>query len=173
MAESDGYRWLSDEKVHPSPRFRYQPITGGRALAVTADGKAFCSAFDRGKGRLVYLSVPRGLSIGRQSVPVVARLFAHLTRGLMPVEVEGDVEWMVNRGDKGWLITLLNPAGAVKPQQGITPTDYRENRKVVIRSRVPVKTAVDRLLPTEALGVKENKIELTVQAGSVRVIELK
>jgi hypothetical protein len=172
-AEADGYRWLGDEKVHASPRFRYQAITGGRALATTSDGKAFCSAFDRGKGRLIYLSVPRGLSIAKQAIPVVPRLFAHLTRGLMPIEVDGDVEWMVNRSDKGWLVTLLNPAGAVKPQQGITPTDYRENRKITIRSRVPVKSASDRLLPTDAFTVKENKVDLIVQAGSVRIIELK
>lgn len=175
--ESDGYRWLADEKLHSSPRFRCKPISGGRVLATTADGKAFCSAFERGKGRLIYLSVPRGLSIGKQAVPIVPRLFAHLTRGLMPVEVQGDVEWLVNRSDKGWLVTLLNPAGQIKPQQGITPTDYRENRKVSIRCRVPVKTASDRLLPTDTFTVTPGKegatVDLTVQAGSVRIIELR
>ena len=175
-AEADGYRWLADQTVHPSPRFRYKPIEGGRPLATTPDGKPFCAAFDRGKGRLIYLSVPRGLAVGRQAVPVVPRLFAHLTRGLMPVEVEGDVEWLVNKSEKGWLVTLLNPAGAIKPQQGITPTDYRENRPVTIRSRVTVTTASDRLLPTDKLVVtlgSTPSVELVVQAGGVRIIELR
>jgi hypothetical protein len=42
---------------------------------------------------------------------------------------------------------------------------------------VPVNSAVDRLLPDDALSVKPRElgvsIELTVQAGGVRVIELK
>ena len=179
IREADGYRWLGDKTAHPSPRFRYRPITAKetRTLATTPSGDAFCAAVDRGKGRLIYLSVPHGLSIGRQAVPVLARLLAHLTRGLMPVEVEGDVEWLVNRTDKGWLVTLLNPAGQAKPQQGITPTDYRENRKVKLKLRVPVKSAQDRLLPSDALSVtqKEGRAEvsLTVLAGSVRIIELK
>lgn len=63
---------------------------------------------------MVYLSAPYGLGIDRRAVPVVARLMAHLTRRLMPVEVRGDVEWMLNRTEPGWLITLLNPAGGVR-----------------------------------------------------------
>src|SRR5262249_17142441 len=148
----------------------------GRALAVTPSGDVFCAAVDRGKGRLIYLSVPHGLSIGRQAVPVVARLLAHLTRGLMPIEVEGDVQWLGNRTAGGWLVALLNPARQAKPQQGITPTDYRENRTVTIRARVPVTSASDRLLPTDALTVKKGdktEVRLPVLAGSVRLIELK
>src|SRR5438067_10058382 len=149
---ADGDHCLKDHALLESPRFRYRPITlpsEGRALAMTASGDVFCAAVDRGKGRLIYLSVPHGLSIGRQAVPVLARLMAHLTRGLMPVEVEGDVQWLVNRTDDGWLVTLLNPAGQAKSQQGITPTDYREDRTVTVRARVPVKSAADRLLSTD------------------------
>jgi hypothetical protein len=178
--EADKYLWLGGKEAQPSPRFRYRPITlpaGARALATTPSGDVFCAAVDRGKGRLIYLSVPHGLSIGRQAVPVLARLLAHLRSGLMPVEVDGDVQWLVNRNEKGWMVTLLNPAGQAKPQQGITPTDYRQNRTVTIRTRVPVKAAVDRLLPTDTLKVTPKgdgaEISLTVLAGSVRVIELR
>jgi hypothetical protein len=173
QAEADSYRWLQDATVHPAQRYRFRPITGGKALATTADGKVVCSAFDQGKGRLIYLSVPRGLGIDRCAVPIVPRLFAHLTRGLMPIEVDGDVEWLVSRSDKGWLVTLLNPAGQPKPQQGIVPTDYRENRKVTIKCRVPVKSAGDRLLPSDELAVQENAVRLEVPAGGVRIIDLK
>jgi hypothetical protein len=95
----------------------------------------------------------------------------------MPVEVKGDVQWLVNRTATGWAVTLLNPAGQVKPQQGITPTDFRENRAVVIRTRVPVKSARDRLLPDEPLTVQAKEggaeVKLTVLAGSARVIDLR
>jgi hypothetical protein len=174
-AEAYGYCWMDDSAVQPSQLFRFRAIdaAGGRELARTPDGKCFCASFDRGRGRLIYLSVRHGLGIDRQAVPVVARLIAHLTRGLMPVEVDGDVEWLVNRMTGGWLVTLMNPAGQMKPQHGIQPTDFRENRTVTIRSRVPLQTARDRLLPDETLQVDQNSVRCEVQAGGVRIIELR
>jgi hypothetical protein len=159
----------------PTSLFRLRPIdaTGGRALAETEAGQVFCAAFDRGAGRLVYLSVPHGLTISRQVHPVVPRLFAHLTRGLMPVEVDGDVEWMLNRTADGWLVTLLNPAGQDKPQHGITPTDYRQNRDVLITASVPVTTATDWLQPDERLVVRSGEMRCVVPAGAVRIVELR
>jgi hypothetical protein len=179
VKEADRYRWLGGD-AQSSPRFRYRPLKaekGDRVLAATADGDVFCLAVDRGKGRLISLSVPHGMSISKQALPVLPQLLAHLRQGLMPIEVSGDVQWLVNRNKTGWMVTLLNPAGQVKPQQGITPTDYRENRRVTVRLRVPVKTAVDRLLPTETLNVVEKKgmaeVSLVVPAGSVRILELR
>jgi hypothetical protein len=172
VAEATGYKWMGSE-FQPSQRYRYRPITGGMTLATTPDGQAFCTATDQGKGRLIYLAVPRGLGIDRQALPVLPRLLAHLSRGLMPIEVQGEVEWLVNRTKTGWAVTLLNPAGQLKPQQGILPTDTRENRVVTIKCRVPVTTARDRLLPSDKLDVKQNTVQCEVSAGSVRIIELK
>lgn len=175
-AEAEGYQWLGNPEVQASPRFRYRPImavAGERKLATTSDGRTVCGAYDRGAGRLIYLTVPHGLTIGKQVVPMVPRLIAHLTRGVMPVEVEGDVEWLVNRTSTGWAVTLMNPAGQTKPQQGILPTDYRENRQVRIRAQTPMKSAQDRLLPDDKLSVRENTVELEVPAGSVRIIDLR
>jgi hypothetical protein len=189
-AESAAYCWLGSATEHPSQRFRFRPIQGtgsnssgvpvhrsqtpaGRPLATTPDGKCFCAAFDRGRGRLVYFAVPYGMGIDRRAMPVLPRLMAHLTRGLMPIEVTGEVEWMVNRTSSGWAVTLLNPAGQRKPQQGITPTDFRENRQVTIHACVPVQSARDRLLPTVPLSVKQNTVQCEVVAGGLRIIELK
>jgi hypothetical protein len=175
--EADEYTWSLTGTRHASQRFRFRPLTGGRALATTPDGQVFCAAFDRGKGRLIVLSVPRGLAIDRTAVPVVARLFAHCTRGLMPVEVEGPVEWMVNRNEGGWVVTLLNPAGQAKPQQGITPTDFRQNKTVTIHSALPVRNASDWLFPEERLAPEAygtgSALTLTVPAGGVRIVELR
>jgi len=177
MIESDGYRWLNDAAVHPSQRFRCHAIAPKdetwKTLATTREGVAICASVDRGKGRLIYLAVPRAMGIDRRAVPILPRLIAHLTRGLMPVEVEGEVEWMVNRTSTGWLVTLMNPAGQDKPQQGITPTDFRQNRSVVIHSHLKLTTARDRLLPTASIEVRENRVEIIVDAGAVRLIELR
>jgi len=173
--EADHYRWLTATTDSPSQRYRFKPIKPGaglRPLARTPEGEVFCIATDRGRGRLIYLAVPRGLGIDRQVHPVVPLLLAHLTRGLMPIEVQGDVEWLLNRTSRGWVVTLLNPAGQAKPQQGITPTDYRENRQVTIRSRLPLRTASDWLMPDESLKVNGSVIHLEVPAGGVRIIEL-
>ena len=74
------------------------------------------------------------------------------------------------------MITLLNPAGQAKPQQGITPTDYRQNKTVTIRTRFPIHSADDWLAPEADLAVdptKNHQLSLTVPAGGVRIIELK
>lgn len=184
IREADTYRWHlcgegsnanPMEVTHDSPRFRYRPIPAdaGRSLATTESGDVFCTAMDRGQGRLIYLSVPRGLSITRQAHPVLARLLAHLSRGLMPMEVDGDVEWMVNQTETGWTVTLMNPQGQSKPQQGITPTDFRENREVTIRSSVPITSANDLLLPNDILKVEHNQVNCEVSAGGVRLIQVK
>ncbi len=132
----------------------------------------FASRWIADKAGSIYLSVPRGLSISKQATPLVAHLFAQASRGLMPVEVEGDVEWLVNRTKEGWAVTLLNPAGQAKPQQGITPTDYRQNRVVTIRAHVPIKTAHDQLLPSDPLKVVDGMVTLEVPAGGVRIVKL-
>jgi hypothetical protein len=180
VKEADRYRWMATAGMRPSPRFRYRPITVGKedkSLVVVGDGDTCCVAVDRGKGRLIYLSVPHGLSITKQAVPIVPHLLAHLSRNLMPIEVTGDVQWLVNKTTAGWTVTLLNPAGQLKPQQGILPADYRENRKVTIRLRVPVKSASDRLLPEDKIDVVEKggtgEVRLTVPAGAVRIIEFR
>jgi hypothetical protein len=180
-AQASGYKWLDDAMEHPSQIFRFREISLGkttgndavRPLAKTLDGKCFCAAIDRGAGRIVYLSVPRGLGVDKNVHPVLPRLFAHLSRGLMPLEVSGEVEWLVNRAADQWLVTLMNPAGQDKPQQGITPTDYRKNKQVTIRCRVPVKEARDRLLPEDTWPVMDNVITLEVPAGGVRIVEVK
>ncbi|HVA49493.1 MAG TPA: hypothetical protein VNH11_24215 [Pirellulales bacterium] len=91
----------------------------------------------------------------------------------MPIEVRGEVNWLVNRTQTGWAVTLLNPAGQDKPQQGITPTDYRQNRVVTIVSHVPFSNARDRLLPDDPLEIEADRVVLEVPAGSVRIVEIK
>ena len=84
----DGYRWLATRRSIRHSASATGPSPAARRWQPRPTGKSSARRLDRGKGRLIYLAVPRGLGIDRQAQPVVARLLAHLTRGLMPVEVE-------------------------------------------------------------------------------------
>ena len=98
---------------------------------------------------------------------------AGLTRNMMPIEVEGDVEWLLNRTQDSWLVTILNPAGQAKPQQGITPTDYTQYKPITLRCTFPIHSAHDRLMPNDALQIDDSVISTIIPAGSVRIIEVK
>jgi hypothetical protein len=158
----------------PAPRFRYRPLdaTGGNIIAKAGDDP-FCVSYDRGQGRLIVLSVPHGLTITRQAHPVLAHLLRSLRQGLVPIEVKGDVEWLLNKTSSGWVLTLLNPAGQLKPQQGILPTDHRQDRTVTLRVPANIKTATDWLAPEDTFTVQDGKVTFPVRAGAVRVLELR
>ena len=160
-AEADGYRWLSDEN---DAAVAALPLPADHAEAARwrrrADGKAFCAAFDRGKGRLIYLSVPRGLGIDRQAVPVVARL-------LGPPDARPDAgRGRRRRGMDG------QPHGdglAGDAAQSGRPGEAAAGHHADRLSREPAgddsssacrsKTARDRLLADEPLTVEKNSEE--------------
>ncbi len=147
-----------------------------QSLAETEAGDSFCACADREAGRIIVLSVPHGLTISRALHPVSALLLAHLSRQQMPIEVDGEVQWLVNRGDGAWYVTLLNPAGQGKPQQGILPTDYRQNKTVTLRTCFALQSVSDWLAPDESFPTDQDnaqQVTITVPAGGVRIMQLK
>lgn len=166
----------TDTNTLASQRFRYRPIPGGRSLATASNGDSLVAVFERGQGRLVLISVPRGLGIDNAATPIVPLVLANLRQGLMPVEVEGEVEWLLNRTERGWVIGLFNPAGISKPQHGVVPTDYSQQRTVRIRASTPVASTIewfsDEPLPVSAVG-SGSSVSLIVPAGGVRIVELR
>ena len=175
VAEGKVIRWQPTGKKVSSQRFRYRPIQGGQALAKAASGDAIACVFERGKGRLVFLSIPGGLGIDGAATPLVALVLAHARQGLLPVEVEGEVEWLLNRTDKGWLIALFNPAGNTRLQHGVGPTDYARKRAVTIRTVQPVSQATEWFTAATLPLTREAgraAVRLTLPAGGVRVVGL-
>ena len=174
-AEAESIHWQPTTREVVSQRFRYRPIRSGRALATADDGDAIASVFERGKGRLVFLSVPCGLGIDEAATPLVALVLAHARQGLIPVEVRGDVEWLLNRTERGWLVALLNPAGNHKLQHGVGPTDYSQERSITIRTAEKVSRATEWFGGTTLDVSKEGDravIPIVVPAGGVRIVEI-
>jgi hypothetical protein len=135
-AEADGFEWkpggAGARLASNVYRYKAVPKQGGEVLATTPDGKPVVVAFPRGQGRVIVIGVPLAIGVDDRPVPVLAPLMQHLTQGLLPVKVGGDVEWVVNKLDApagGWLVTLLNNRGVLKPQHGVNPTNHREHQR--------------------------------------------
>src|SRR5437763_14582486 len=62
----------------------------------------------------------------------VAHLLAHLASEATPLKVEGDVEYLVNRNARGWVVTVFNDNGVFKPQQGLAQVDHSASVNVNI-----------------------------------------
>ncbi len=175
VAEDHAIRWLPTGKTVAAQRFRYRSIQGGQPLAATPGGAALAAVFEHGKGRLVFLSVPLGLGIDGAATPLVALVLANARQGLLPVEVEGEVEWLLNRSAKGWIVTLLNPAGNVRLQHGVGPTDYRQRRAATIR--LAEASEATEWFTEERVPIRREKgqaiIQLEIPPGGVRIVELR
>jgi hypothetical protein len=175
LSEDTVVQWVPNAKRLPSQRYRYRPIQGGEPLATASKGSSICSIFEKGKGRLVFLSIPRGLGIDGAATPLIALVLANARQGLFPLEVEGEVEWLLNKTDKGWLLALLNPAGVNKPQHGVVPTDYAQKRSVTIHSIQPVIKVSewfdDKNVTVSPDGIGA-KVRLVVPAGGIRILDI-
>jgi hypothetical protein len=175
VAEDSMVVWQPTKTKVASQRFRYRPTTGGRALATTTNGDTIASVFERGKGRLVFLSVPRGLGIDEAATPLVGLVLTHARQGLLPLDVEGEVEWLLNRTSTGWLLTLLNPAGNNRSQHGIAATHYGSARGVTIRMAGLANQAADWFTGTTLEARTEqgrSVFRFALPAGSLRVVDI-
>lgn len=175
-SESAAILWKPSGETLRANVFRYREIKpeAGGILATTSDGKPLAVSFNRGKGKLIYVAIPMGLGIDNRPVPLLSLLMRDLAAGLVPVTAQGDVEKVYNRlDDGGWLITLLNNRGVIKPQHGILPTDYRQAHEVTLTVPFKVKSSAEWMAGGEmkwnatAAGASA---KIAVPAGAMRLI---
>src|SRR4030095_11682027 len=94
-----------------------------------------------------------------------------------PVKIEGDVEYLVNRNSRGWVVTIFNDNGVFKPQQGLAQVDRSAKVTATISLRgVSVSSAnewtSDRPLTIRKKTGLANTVSVEIAAGGVAVVEL-
>src|SRR5207237_347452 len=97
-------------------RVEWTPAWGERLKAYVQKGGTVVLV---GRGRVVVCAVPDLLGLDERLVPAAAHMLAHLFADATPVRVRGDIEHLVNRNERGWVVTLINNRGVYKPQQGL------------------------------------------------------
>ena len=89
-------------------RYRYVLVAGQSFDRTKFDQQAL-EAFKRGGGKVITYPGP-----GCETPEALRTLLLKIQDETMPVRVAGDVQWLVNRTSKGWLVALVNNKGVVK-----------------------------------------------------------
>src|SRR5437588_4458999 len=156
--------------------FRYERVEarGAEVLMRTPSGDPVVTVNRLGRGRVVFCAVPDLLGLDERLVPAAAHMLAHLFADATPVRVRGDIEYLVNRNERGWVVTLINNRGVYKPQQGLARVEREEVADVSLELS-GVARATD-WTTDEELTVKRSSggdlVTLRVPAGGVRIVEL-
>ena len=160
--------------------FRYNRIekgSGTKVLVETTGGDPLVTVNPVGRGRVIFSTVPDMLGLDERLTPFAAHLFAHLFAEATPVEVRGDVEYLINRTERGWVVTLINNQGVFKQQQGMAQVDRRAVVEASIRLRRGRGIASARewteekelTLSRESAG---ESVRLSLSPGGVKIVEL-
>jgi hypothetical protein len=154
--------------------FRYEKIsvTGGEVMIETADGNPLVTVNKLGRGKVIFSALGDLLGEDDRITPFAAHLLAHVFTDVTPVSVSGDVEHLVNRTERGWIVTLINNNGVLKPQQGMAQVDRSAVVAASISLRGQVIQSAQEWTNDRKLEVNEGKVNLSVAPGGIAVVEL-
>ncbi|MFN2455856.1 MAG: DUF4350 domain-containing protein [Pyrinomonadaceae bacterium] len=180
--EADDARCLLPNEAHTDLRggmFRYErirPINSAQVLMTTPTGDPLVTVNKVGRGRVILCALPDLLGEDERLAVFAAHLLAHLFADATPVRVAGDVQHLVNRTARGWVVTLINNNGVFKPQQGLAQVDRRASVDVSLNLRGKAvgqahEWTEDKQLPVNFEN-KQGVVKLNIAPGGVAVVEL-
>jgi hypothetical protein len=181
-AEADDARCLSVNEAGTDLRgqmFRYERTAarkGTQVLIETQTGDPLVTINKVGRGKLVFVALPDLLGEDERLTPFVAHLLAHLSADATPVRVRGEVEYLINRTTVGWVITLINSRGVLKPQQGLAQVDRSASVEVSLsltgkKIGQAREWTDDRPLAVSNEG-GQTSVKLNIAPGSIGIVEL-
>ncbi len=155
--------------------FRYAKIElqGATILIAAANGDPLVTVNKVGKGSVVFAALPDLLGEDERVTPFAAHMLAHVFADATPVRVKGDVEYLINRANNGWVVTLLNNNGVYKTQQGMAQVDRNAYVNVSISLRGEKILSATDWINDAALKVQSDQLNVRIAPGGVAVIELR
>jgi hypothetical protein len=178
LAEADAARCLAEGSANLSGQvFRYNKVElrGAQVLIESSTGDPLVTVNKVGEGSVLFCALPDLLGMDERITPFAAHMLAHLFSNATPVKVNGDVEYLINRKEGSWVVTLFNNNGVLKPQQGLAHVD--RNALVTARISLPVIQSAAEWLEDKKLTVKRttggSEVNITLPAGGIAIVELK
>jgi hypothetical protein len=148
-------------------------LKGATTLIAAANGDPLVTVNKVGKGSVVFAALPDLLGEDERVTPFAAHMLAHVFADATPVRVNGDVEYLINRTNNGWVVTLLNNNGVYKTQQGMAQVDRNAYVNVAISLRGEKILSATDWISDVALKVQSDQINVRIAPGGVAIVELK
>jgi len=181
-AETDNAHCLSPGEAPQNLRgqlFRYEKmeLKGAQSLITADNGDPLVTVNKVGKGTVVFANLPDLLGEDERITPFAAHMLAHVFADATPIKISGDVEYLMNRTDNGWVVTLFNNNGVFKPQQGLAQVD----RSAYVTASISLagrqmQKAIDWMSEKD-VEVKsqngQNTVTVSIAPGGVAIIELR
>jgi hypothetical protein len=181
-AEADNARCLAPGEPAENlsgQMFRYQALKldGAQPLIVSDSGAPLVTVNQLGKGSVIFAAVPDLLGEDERITPFAAHMLAHVFTNATPVSVKGNVEYLVNRTDHGWVVTLFNNDGILKPQQGLPQVDHNAYVTAVISLRGAGIARAQEWLAGRSLELRKaagmaDTVSVRIPPGGVAIVEL-
>jgi hypothetical protein len=181
-AEADDARCLMAGEAGTDLRgqmFRHERVTvskGAQVMMQTPAGDALVTMNKVGRGSVVHVALPDLLGQDERLTPFSAHLLAHLFADATPVRVRGEVQYLVNRTGRGWVVTLVNNEGVFKPQQGLAQVDRRASVEVTLSLKGEAVESAREWTEDRRLDIlRENGgsgVKLNIAPGGIAVVEL-
>ncbi|HKC63383.1 MAG TPA: hypothetical protein VKB86_07085, partial [Pyrinomonadaceae bacterium] len=129
-----------------------------------------------GRGSVIFCALPDLLGEDERMTPFVAHMLAHLFTGATPVKVDGEVEYLINRNERGWVVTLINNRGVLKPQQGLAQVDRSAKVEVRLSLKGNQIAQANEWVDDKRLEVasenSQSSVRLALAPGAIAVVEL-
>jgi hypothetical protein len=125
---------------------------------------------------VIFCALPDLLGEDERVTPFAAHLLAHIFTDATPVKVSGDVEYLINRTNSGWVVTLLNNNGVYKPQQGMATVDRNAYVNATITLNNQQIQSATEWTSDSSLKLNTGKptgIPIQIAPGAVAIVELR
>ena len=155
---------------------RVVELDGAEAVMSTPAGDPLVTRHNVGDGVVLVTTVPFLLQQNLNGVCFLPHLLEHLTAGLLPFRVAGDVEYAVNRNDDSWLITLVNNRGIYKLPTDPTLIDPRQTQTALITMPAEPKAVADWItgepLTPEKSG-QDWQLAVDIPPGDLSIVQVR
>jgi len=172
-----GLDLLPESADEDNMKIRKVKLTQASALIASASGLPVLTKNAHGKGHVLVATPHFMLMQNKQAAnPLIEKILLQLQAEVLPMKVEGDIEFLFNRLAPGaWRIILLNNKGVRKLESESVETfdaAYTAQVSVTVPADVQAKELMANESLAETVKADEKVITLKVPPGDVRVLDI-
>ncbi|MFA6100936.1 MAG: hypothetical protein WCV67_00335 [Victivallaceae bacterium] len=166
----------SSQHIDQFPKEFSGSASAATVSAKDAAGNPVATQTRFGKGTIYTTLPPFLIDKNKKLLPFMPDLFKQVMKDVLPFNITGNIQYMVNRGSRGWWITLINNKGVSKPPREKERIDERKTARVSVEYKGGDNDKINELVTLERLSVRKldgsTVIDLSVPPGDIRIIEI-